>query len=346
MLDKAPQSHDRILTINYLSFVYRSLVNKGYSPHALLANTSLSREALLDSSFRCSFDQHRQFIKNALHQTQDPNLGACMALEFNPLNIGLPASIALSSDYVSAALDSLKKYVSLNFSIVRFDFKSVDGDLVLYWDPIVDIGDMEYFVMSSALVISERFLRLLIDDDRYQMRGELTCQKPPKWDRLESRLQFSVRFGASCNRLLLPKDVLDAPLTGSDPVLHDQLKTLCDQHLLNQSGKASKVTHDPFVDLLNQLIVDHFLESLDIQWVANKLNKSPRTIRRRLEASGTSYSAILSQHRLDRAKQLLLTSDLTVTQIGHECGYSDSSNFARFFKSSTGQSPQEFRKSR
>lgn len=49
-------------------------------------------------------------------------------------------------------------------------------------------------------------------------------------------------------------------------------------------------------------------------------------------------------YRLNIAKQLLLESDFSITEIAYRCGFSDASYFSKVFRSSVGVSPLEYRK--
>ena len=49
---------------------------------------------------------------------------------------------------------------------------------------------------------------------------------------------------------------------------------------------------------------------------------------------------------LDAAKKLLDTTAMSVGEIAEELGFSYPNHFTRLFKSKTGQSPQQYRKSR
>jgi AraC-like DNA-binding protein len=59
--------------------------------------------------------------------------------------------------------------------------------------------------------------------------------------------------------------------------------------------------------------------------------------------TGHTYTDYLSRLRVDRAKELLLRSDLPITAVGLEVGFESHSYFDRVFKRYTGKSPQEYR---
>lgn len=62
------------------------------------------------------------------------------------------------------------------------------------------------------------------------------------------------------------------------------------------------------------------------------------------ECYGISPGQYLLRIKIDKAKQLLRTEQLTVTQISAECGYSNVYHFCEIFKKKTGMTPTEYRK--
>lgn len=62
------------------------------------------------------------------------------------------------------------------------------------------------------------------------------------------------------------------------------------------------------------------------------------------EQFGISVNNYLAQIRITHAKQLLRFSDLTIEQIGRECGIDEPAYFARVFKKVEGTAPGEYRK--
>lgn len=77
---------------------------------------------------------------------------------------------------------------------------------------------------------------------------------------------------------------------------------------------------------------------------AERFDVAPQTLRRKFkEATGHTLSAYLTSLRIDRAKALLVQTQLDVSEICAQCGYVDLSSFIRLFRSETGVSPGKYR---
>lgn len=61
------------------------------------------------------------------------------------------------------------------------------------------------------------------------------------------------------------------------------------------------------------------------------------------KTSGKSTSTIIRERLLTEIKRDLLYSDKNISEIAYALGFSDLSNFVRFYKSNTGLTPSEFR---
>jgi AraC-like DNA-binding protein len=84
----------------------------------------------------------------------------------------------------------------------------------------------------------------------------------------------------------------------------------------------------------------------DIASIAARCGVSSRTLRRRLEAAGTSFRDISDEVRRYRALQLIDEGQTRVTAIAEATGYSDLTAFARAFRRWTGLAPQRYLASR
>lgn len=56
--------------------------------------------------------------------------------------------------------------------------------------------------------------------------------------------------------------------------------------------------------------------------------------------------AYVTQRRLDRARSLMLTSDLALIEVAVSCGFSDQAHFCKVFRRETGRTPAAWRRER
>jgi AraC-like DNA-binding protein len=87
------------------------------------------------------------------------------------------------------------------------------------------------------------------------------------------------------------------------------------------------------------------LEEIDLAGLAAEFGVSPATLRRHcVEAYGIPPKVLQGRLRLDRAKELLATSDQTIEAIAAHVGFSDAFYFSRVFNRREGCSPSTFRR--
>ena len=60
--------------------------------------------------------------------------------------------------------------------------------------------------------------------------------------------------------------------------------------------------------------------------------------------TGKNYSELLLERRMERARELLVYTNKTITEIAEETGYTDLFYFSKTFKKNNGVSPNEYRK--
>jgi len=111
--------------------------------------------------------------------------------------------------------------------------------------------------------------------------------------------------------------------------------------------RNSRANHERSI-ILHQAkayIDGHFTDpELQMSKVANRFNISPShfsTVFR--QEVGETFRDYLSKTRINRAKELLRTTNLKCSEVAHQSGYNDPHYFSSIFKKKTGQTPQQFR---
>ena len=104
---------------------------------------------------------------------------------------------------------------------------------------------------------------------------------------------------------------------------------------------------DPDIALIqriNKLLFEHELGEVSISILAFNLNLSESHLRTKFRhISGLSLGLYLQNFRIHKALSMIRNSDLSLTQIADQCGYSSLASFSRSFKSVMGSSPGQFR---
>ena len=96
-------------------------------------------------------------------------------------------------------------------------------------------------------------------------------------------------------------------------------------------------------DILS-FIEGHYMEELSMKNVARAMNYSDAYFCKLFkQCFRVNFSAWLNEFRVEKAKEMLLQSRMSIREISLACGYTDANYFARVFKRITGQTPTEYR---
>ena len=104
---------------------------------------------------------------------------------------------------------------------------------------------------------------------------------------------------------------------------------------------------DAVIQEAAQYIYDHHREPLTLDAVAKTAHMSPVWFSKKFHQTvGLGFKEYLTHIRLKDAEELLLTTGMTVTEVGLTCGFSNGNYFGDAFKKARGISPKEFRSAR
>ncbi len=103
--------------------------------------------------------------------------------------------------------------------------------------------------------------------------------------------------------------------------------------------------HDELVIEAQQWLRDNLSAGADMAILATRLGLSERSLSRRFrQATGYSPQAYLQNQRVHTAKDLLRSSNLSVSEICWQVGLRDASYFSQLFRRHAGVSPGQYRK--
>ncbi len=92
-------------------------------------------------------------------------------------------------------------------------------------------------------------------------------------------------------------------------------------------------------------IAARFSQPIELKTLANRVHLSlPYFARKFKQVTGSAPMEYLRHFRLEKARQLLLSSDKSISEIAESCGFPDAAYFSRAFKEFAGTSPADFRR--
>ncbi|SDR04396.1 Helix-turn-helix domain-containing protein [Chryseobacterium soldanellicola] len=178
-------------------------------------------------------------------------------------------------------------------------------------------------------------------------------------------------FGYTANEALFLSDKEETIINGIVENIKNEYQTNIDhfsqdiiishlETLLNYSDRfyqrqfiTRKKTNHQILDRLEVLLSDYF-NSDDlvskglptVQYISDHLNVSPTYLRTLLKTlTGLNTQQHIHEKLIEKAKEKLSTTDLTVSEIAYELGFEHMQSFSKLFKEKTNQSPLGFRAS-
>ena len=119
------------------------------------------------------------------------------------------------------------------------------------------------------------------------------------------------------------------------------------QMLLKKLCVRKEASAGPLVTKAIRLVEEYYHQGITLEEVATQLRLTPEHISAQFNRElGVNFSTFIRQYRLQKAKELLLSSDLKMYEVAGKVGYADAKYFSRIFKESEGVLPGDYRKAR
>ncbi len=126
-----------------------------------------------------------------------------------------------------------------------------------------------------------------------------------------------------------------------DYMFHEAL--LEDEARMMQQAQLHQVAHPAVCQALDY-IAKHYAENLSLSIVAEQVYLSPAYLSSLFKLNvGSSFLEYLTNFRLEKVKDAMLSTTQRLNKIAEQAGFSDYRHFCKVFKNNTGQSPKAYR---
>ncbi|MET0343133.1 MAG: AraC family transcriptional regulator [Polyangiales bacterium] len=329
-----------ISTLFARGLVYE-LVSRKLDGCELLRRSRIDKARLSDLRDTLTLEETRVIVQHAIAMTGDPGIGLCAGAGAPEHTLQLFSHLILAQGTIRDVVAALTRYGSLLADGTTWSLVEHDDRALFVCTTVLPDSDLSRVLMDYTLSFTVNIGRHFFPPGERLHAVHFRHAAPSYAERYEPLLQCSVRFGQEHNATVFAREVLDSPQLHADSTLCTMLSESAERMLRERERERS--TRDCVRQLLR---MERDLATVDIRAVARSLKVSIHTLRRRLNAEGTSFSGLLDDARRDLACHELARKDATIQQTADLLGFSEPSAFFRAFKRWTGQTPNEFRRSK
>jgi len=141
----------------------------------------------------------------------------------------------------------------------------------------------------------------------------------------------------------------------SQDIIISHLETLLNyaERFYQRQFITRKITNHQILNRLEKLLLEYFNNDdlatkglPTVRYISDNLNVSPTYLRSLLKTlTGQSTQQHIHDKLIEKAKERLSTTNLSVSEIAYELGFEHLQSFSKLFKTKTKKSPLEFRQS-
>jgi AraC-like DNA-binding protein len=320
-----------------LRTVLEIVTERGLAEEKVLEGSGLTVAMLDDTERRVPARQAAQVVSNAYLLTRDPGLGLEFGLRTKPTAHGPLGYAAMACGTLREALELVVRYMHLRQQDVNLRLFVEEGQVVLEVTDAHDMGPARRVIYEAMMIGLWHIAGFLLGEER--PRCELWFDWPePKYYAAYRRRLPAVRYGMRSMQLRMDERYLNRKLVMAEPEAARRAVAECEREMALLGGGPQQLKERVRAEL--HAGPDGYL---GLPAVAARLFMSERTLKRRLEALGTSFRALLDGVRYDDARRMLKNPDLDIQQIAVALGYTDPPSFTRAFRRWSGQTPSEAR---
>lgn len=326
------------ISVKFARAVLAQTVAHGLDPVALLRKNRISPRLLLEDDARISVERFADLQVSTMLALQDESLGYT-ARRMPVGSWSMMCHAVIGSASLGQALSRYCRFYQLFESGVSPELEA-DGDITRIC-LCEDTGNKPTGPYFSELFLFNcyRFSNWLLQEQLPLHAVNLKSRATAREEEYQQVFMGNpVYFGHPAASLELGSALLDRPLKQNEASLRHFLRHpvlfMLTQDFAQQSWTAR----------VREILMHNMTELPELSGVAILLDIHPQTLRRRLNSEGSSFTEIKNRLRRDTSLYFLGKQGLSIEEIAHRSGFSESSAFIRAFKGWTGVTPYSYRK--
>lgn len=328
-----------LTTISSWALIISKAIDKcGIDSHEVFKLAGLDPDMLNDPNARYTYDGMTNLWRLAAEKTGDECIGLKAAHYWHPTTLHALGYAWMASETLKEALERVIRYLHVVTTAADLKLEESDAEIRLVFPVVTEPFPPAQEAVDAALAVIVDMCRTSFGDSFKPLHVYMSRQQPVCEKEISDFFAAPVSYGSAENIICFSREDLEKHLPTANAELARVNDNIVTQYLADLDKHDIKAQIE--VKIIEQLPSGHITE----EWMAQSLNKSLRSLQRKLSEKDTSYKQLLESTREKLAKQYILNSRYSINEITYLLGFSEPSNFSRAFKRWTGQSPSDFRK--
>lgn len=328
----------------YVQILLEIMQAKGFATAPILHKSRIGNQAFGQPDGRISARQWSRLVLVCLSLAGDSGLGYANGLGLRATSHGALGFALLSSANIGKALQLTRMFFGMRLPHYRIDIQQ-QGELALVAlqevHPVMDANAeqaslLRRFFHETLLIGMVHSCISLSGQPLEQLEIGVDWPEPIYHAHFANQLP-TMRFNQENNQIRMPASYLDIALPLADPMAFQQALAQCELERLRFSHGISDILQR----VKSELVLLPYQGYPTLEQIAEKLDMSGRTLKRRLQEVGCSFLQVLDEVKQQDAIRLLAHAGLDIQQVASTLGYENPTNFSRAFKKWTGNTPSD-----
>ena len=323
----------------FYNFLLEILPDLGIDENKLKKYIKFNTEPILDGKRVSLYKAYKLWI--AIEKSSNrSDIGLLIADYFTPDKAGLLGKLFLNTANLRESIEILKRFLSLLINDIYFNYEEGKDISIFYFD-IVPRFIIPFSVTECYAKICYNWVKEYNNnEDFYIEEINFYAKEPLHIDYYKNNFpNSSINFNQSKNYIILKKELFYKQYKREKNNSSNKFLLRQAQFIKENIFFKSNYTHN----IINQIILKMPEGKINIKDIAEDLNISESTLKRKLKSENTTFKKLTELIRKKLAVNLIKDKNISFEEISYLLGYSEYSPFFRAFKKWYKSSPSKYR---
>lgn len=334
-----------IILFQFLDSFFESRTLGNYTLDNLLSDIGISENNFRDPQYFLNGNQYSFMLKLLENNLIQEPPAICVLRHVSINHMGLGGIAGMTAFSLKESLDTVLEFHKLIMPMIEMTLDEDTNNYNVIASMSSDFDQHNPLIIEFCLGAMKQFSDEVTGKN---LPYSLEFSHSPIWGMdtnetialYKAYFNCDVKFNCSRSALIGNADMIrNQHLTQPNRILHDSTKNIL-KNQLNRLNTQISLTTKAKKHLEGAAAIDKYPDLNDL---ADELNMSPRSLSRKLAKENIQFKSLSNEVRFNKAKTLLITSDLPLNRLAMRVGYSKSETFVRAFKVHTGMTPNQWK---